>query len=766
MTVSADPPERVGTAQAGTARAGTARADTMAPRTTPPSPDELLNRLDPEQREVATRLGGPVAVIAGAGTGKTRAITHRIAYAVASGVYNPTSVLAVTFTTRAAGEMRGRLQQLGIPRVQARTFHSAALRQAQYFWPKAYGGQLPAVLENRVSLVAEAASRLRMQTDRPGLRDLVAEIAWAKVSNVGPEKYAELANRHDRQLASFDADTVGQVFAGYEQLKRERQRIDFEDILLCTAAMISEHDAIAGQIRDRYRHLVVDEYQDVNPLQQALLDLWRGESQDLCVVGDPAQTIHSFAGARADFLTGFARRHPECTVIRLVRDYRSTPEIVRVANQLSQQLGPQSQTSSSTSASRQDAAALAPVTLQAQQASGPDPSFVEEADEAAEAAAVADWLVARHQAGIDYRQMAVLFRVNAQSPGIEQALADRDVPYLVRGGERFYERPEVRQALLTLRNQTVDSARPPDATADPDTADSAAIGDIKAVLSGLGWSEQPPSGGGQLRERWESLSALVAVAEDFATAHPGSSVADVSAELDRRAAVQHVPAARGVTVSTLHSAKGLEWDAVAVIGVCEGSLPFVLATSMADIAEERRLLYVGMTRARYQLRLSWARTRNGSGQRSPSRFLNGIRPGGANSDSSNTARRPRRGQRGSRKSALAATCRSCGHPLRDAGERKLGRHEDCPSTYDDQVLSRLQSWRKQRAQAESIPAFCVFTDATLVAIAEALPRTARQLIKVPGIGAAKIDRYGADVLEVIEQPSASSTKGGTGRGGG
>lgn len=733
----------------------TASADPASTINAAPGPDELLDRLDPEQREVATSLGGPVAVIAGAGTGKTRAITHRIAYAVASGVYDPRSVLAVTFTTRAAGEMRGRLQQLGIPRVQARTFHSAALRQAQYFWPTAYGSQLPAVLDNRISVVAEAASRLHVQADRPRLRDLISEIAWAKVSNVDPDSYPELAARHDRELASFDAATVARVFAGYERLKRERQRIDFEDILLCTAAMISENPGIAARIRDTYRHLVVDEYQDVSPLQQAVLDLWRGDSEDLCVVGDPAQTIHSFAGARADFLTGFSRRHPDCSVIRLVRDYRSTPEVVRVANQVSRADGHTGSQTPGSGRSPSQTGELAPVTLQAQQPSGPEPVFSEETDEAAEASAVADWLVARHRAGTDYREMAVLFRVNAQSPAIEQALADREVPYLVRGGERFYERPEVRQAMFTLRSQ-IPAADAADQT-DAGTG-TAAVEQVKAVLSGLGWSEQPPTGGGQLRERWESLAALVAAAQDLVAARPGSGLADISAELDRRAAVQHVPAADGVTVSTLHSAKGLEWDAVAVVGVCEGSIPFVLATSAAEVDEERRLLYVGITRARHHLRLSWARTRNGSGQRSPSRFLTGIRPDtGARTADRDRGDRRRGRKRGDRPSALAATCRTCGRPLRDAAERKLGRHADCPSSYDEAVLDRLRAWRKERAQADSIPAFCVFTDATLIAIAEALPGSARQLIKIPGIGATKIDRYGADVLEVIENSDTSSS---------
>ena len=302
------------------------------------SPEELLAGLDPEQREVATTLGGPVAVIAGAGTGKTRAITHRIAYGVAIGAYNPTSVLAVTFTTRAAGELRGRLQQLGAYGVQARTFHSAALRQAQYFWPRIYGGELPAVVDNRMSLVAEAASRLRVRVDTPKLRDLVGEISWAKVSNVSVDDYPRLAAEHNRVLASLDPETIGRIFAGYESAKRDRSRIDFEDILLCAAALISDHPEVADAVRRTYRHLVVDEYQDVSPLQEALLNLWRGDRQEICVVGDPAQTIHSFAGAKAGFLTDFARRYRSASIIRLVRDYRSTPQVVGCANKVMSQL--------------------------------------------------------------------------------------------------------------------------------------------------------------------------------------------------------------------------------------------------------------------------------------------------------------------------------------------------------------------------------------------------------------------------------------------
>jgi DNA helicase II / ATP-dependent DNA helicase PcrA len=710
-----------------------------APTRPPSSPDALLNDLDPEQRQVATSLSGPVAVIAGAGTGKTRAITYRIAYGVATGVYNPTSVLAVTFTTRAAGELRGRLQRLGAHGVQARTFHSAALRQAQYFWPEVYGGELPQVLDNRMPLVAEAASRLRVKIDTPGLRDLVSEISWAKVSNVSAEDYPRLAAEHNRRIASYDPETVSRIFAAYEKAKRERTRIDFEDILLCAAALMSEHPEIAETIRRTYRHLVVDEYQDVSPLQEALLNLWRGERAELCVVGDPAQTIHSFAGAQASYLTGFGQRFPDATVIRLVRDYRSTPQVVRCANSIM-----------TAAVSEPARGSFQPVTLQAQRPSGPEVEFVESQDESVEAAGIGDWLAQQARSGVDYRDMAVLFRINAQSPSIEQALADRNIPYLVRGGERFYERPEVRQALVTLRAaaRTITGAE-----------QGSAVEQMKAILLTLGWTSQPPEGGGALRERWESLAALLSVAQDLeaeanATLERAPRPEDgqqpltlqaVSAELDRRAEAQHVPAAQGVTVSTLHSAKGLEWDAVALLGIHEGSLPFILADSPAQISEERRLLYVGVTRARRLLRISWSRTRNGNGhRRTPSHFLEPVLP-----DALRTPASPPRPARVSRKSALSLHCRSCGRALAEAAERKIGRHLDCPATFDENTMALLREWRRQEAADQKLPAYCVFTDATLIAIAEARPRSMGELVKVQGLGPTKVDRYGEHLLAII-----------------
>jgi DNA helicase-2/ATP-dependent DNA helicase PcrA len=670
-------------------------------------PERFLDGLDPEQRDVAVSPSPRLAVIAGAGTGKTRAITHRIAYNVAVGRFSPRAVLAVTFTTKAAGEMRGRLRDLGLPRIAARTFHSAALRQARHFWPVAMGAELPEVLGNRLSVVAEAAGRVRLSTETGVLRDLSGEISWAKVSNVSPGDYPELAREAGRELASATPEQVAAAFGRYEEGKRRRGVIDFEDILLCAALLLADHPEIAAEVRATYRHLVVDEYQDVSPLQQRLLELWLGPDADLCVVGDPAQTIHSFAGARASYLTDFERTHPGAQVVRLVRDYRSTDQVVELANAINGDGG---------------------LRLVAQAGAGPDPEFAQANGEQAEAAAVADWVAAVHDQGVPYGEFAVLYRINAQSPSFESALAERSIPYQVRDAEGFYKRAEVRQALLGL-SRRVQEQRP-----EP------AADQVRDVLGALGWTPTPPKGAGSIRERWESLAALSEVALSLMGAED-TPLATVVSMLQERADAEQVPRADGVTLSTMHGAKGLEWDAVAIVGVQEGLLPFVLAQRPEQIAEERRLLYVGVTRARRHLRISWCRGRNGNKGRS--RFLSHVRAADGPTTKRTTAPPRASGRR-------ARVCASCGEPLTTGAQLKLRRHETCPATYDPATLDLLIEWRRQVAAEQSVPAYVVFTDATLIAAAESDPRRREDLLRIAGIGRTKLDRYGDDVLAILE----------------
>jgi DNA helicase II / ATP-dependent DNA helicase PcrA len=694
--------------------------------------DAVLAGLDPEQLEVATELRGPVCVLAGAGTGKTRAITHRIAYGVHSGVYVAQHVLAVTFTARAAGELRTRLRGLGVGGVQARTFHAAALRQLSYFWPQTVGGPPPALQEHKAPLVADAAARLRLSVDRAAVRDLAAEVEWAKVTLLTPQAYPEAARRAGHvEPGGFDLTTVGRLFEVYEQVKTDRGVIDFEDVLLLTVGVLQEYPQVADTVRGQYRHFVVDEYQDVNALQQRLLDLWRGDRDDLCVVGDPSQTIYSFTGASPSHLLGFARRHPGARVVKLVRDYRSTPQVVALANGL---------------LARAAAGPNTPARLElvAQRPAGPAPVFTGYDDDLAEAAGVAGRITGLLADGVPASEVAVLYRTNAQAAALEQALADAGVPYLVRGGERFFSRKEVRDAVLLLRGAARAGSGDGSETALPDAA--------RDVLAGVGWSPQAPSGSGAVRDRWESLQALAALADELAAQDPSAGLGQLVAELEERAAAQHAPTVQGVTLASLHAAKGLEWDAVFLVGLSEGLMPISLAEGWEAIEEERRLLYVGVTRAREHVHLSWSRSRTpgGRGSRKPSRFLDGLlgaAAGGRGGAPAGRASGSGGGQR--RRAALPTTCRTCAGPLDSAAERKVGRCSTCPPTYDEAVFERLREWRSRTAAEAKVPAYVVFTDATLVAIAETAPPDLARLAAVPGVGPAKLDRYGSQVLEIL-----------------
>lgn len=676
--------------------------------------EDLLAGLDAEQRRVATTFSGPVAVIAGAGTGKTRALTHRIAYGTQQGVYPANSVLALTFTTRAAGELRTRLRGLGLSSVQARTFHSAALRQAQFFWPRAYGTELPEVSDERMSMVAAAARKMQLAPDSGQLRDLLTEISWAKVTNVSPAEYPAAATAGSREVSGISTADVGKVLGVYERVKSARGVIDFDDILLCAVALLSENADIADEVRGTYQHLLVDEYQDVSPIQQTLLDLWWNPAGQHCVVGDPAQTIHSFAGATPQYLTGFILRHRDAEVIQLVRDYRSTPQIVEFANRLSrtQRIGA--------------------VTLQSQCDSGSDPRVMDCGTEAEEASQVAGWLRERHEAGTPWRELAVLYRIHAQSPLYEAALAAAEIPFTVRGNDGFYQRSEVRQALNELGVRAAN---------DPDVP---AVDACREVLQRLGWTESAPSGQGRVRERWESLGAVLALAEDL-SAPRSIGVGALCEELEQRANAEHPLSADGVTLSTLHAAKGLEWSGVCMVGVQEGTMPFSLARTPVEVAEEARLFYVGLTRAKRDLLLTWSRSRRGSGgNRQRSRFLDGIAPGGSPVD------RPRRRPAAAR-TAMTATCRVCGRHLTTGAESKLGRHTDCPASYSEQVYDDLVGWRLTEARQRSLPPFCIFTDATLMAIAERNPSQEEDLLAIPGVGRAKLAQYGEAVLSILSR---------------
>ena len=695
---------------------------TPAPETpAPPTAEQLLEALDPEQRAVAETFGTPVCVLAGAGTGKTRAITHRIAYGVATGRMDPRHVLAVTFTAKAAAEMRSRLRDLGVPAVQARTSHSPALRQLRHFWPRAGGGAVPDIMPSIFPGVGEACQRLHMSVDRAALRDIVAEVQWSRVSLLTPETYPEAAEAAQRPgVAGFDARSISRILTQYEEVKKERGVIDFEDVLLHMVGFLTERPDVAREVRSQYRHLVVDEYQDVSTLQHALLRLWLGSSDDLCVVGDAAQTIYTFAGARASFLLDFGKEFPRARTIRLERNYRSTPQIVAVANTVLDGARGRTRTSR--------------LTLVAQREDGPPPVVEHFPDDTAEAEGIAARIADLVADGRSAADMAVLLRTNGQSEAFEQALTARGVGYLVRGGDRFFERQEVRRALVTLRA----AARLEQV--EPDRA-------VRDVLTQLGWSPNPPEGTGALRERWDSLQALVGLA-DTVLARPGAGLPEVVRELEERAEAQSAPVVDGVTLASIHAAKGLEWPVVYLAGASDGLLPISMAQSAVEIEEERRLLYVALTRARDLLTISWAaaRTPGARGSRKPSRFLDGVlappgRPSGGGGPS------PRR--TGRRTATVHTECSVCGEALVTAREQRVGRHGGCPAGPAEQRRTALVTWRAQRAREQGGAPFAVLTDAALEAVAERDPSTPAELLAVPGLGASAISRHGEAILEVL-----------------
>jgi len=565
-------------------------------------PRDPLDGLDDEQRAAVCAPRGPVCVLAGAGTGKTRTITRRIAQLVRAGHVAPGQVLAVTFTARAAGELRTRLRALAVGGVQARTFHAAALRQLRYFWPRVVGDEPWPLLEHKPRLVSQAAQRAGASTAADDVRDFAGEIEWAKASLVGPVDYPA-AVAAARRAAPAPAAQVAAVYAGYEELKNRNRVLDFDDILLHTAAAVEGQPEVAQEFRERYRCFVIDEYQDVTPLQQRVLDAWLGGRDDLTVVGDVNQTIYSFAGATPGFLLQFGRRFPNAVTVRLHRDYRSTPQVVSLANRVI------------SGARSRPAGARLP--LEGQQPAGPEPTFTEHDDEPAEASAVAAAIEQLLRDGVPAAQIAVLYRVNAQSEVYEQALDALGIPFQIRGGERFFHRPEVRNAIRVLRAAASTGAG----------ATGTELGaTVRAVLARQGLTADPPPGSAA-RSRWESLRALAALADDLATNLPEADLGRLVADLDARAEAAHPPAVQGVTLASLHSAKGLEWDAVFLVGLADGTLPIQYADGdPAALEEERRLLYVGVTRARRWLALSWALSRSPGGKpfRQRSRFLHGL----------------------------------------------------------------------------------------------------------------------------------------------
>jgi DNA helicase-2/ATP-dependent DNA helicase PcrA len=610
----------------------------------------IFDGLNEEQRRAVETVRGPVCILAGAGSGKTTTITRRIANQVAGGAFGANEILAVTFTDKAATEMRGRLAALGVSGVTARTFHSAAFAQLSWL------GDAPSrILPSKALTLRRIANNLPPPYRFRPAGDLATEIEWAKNRRLTPDTYDEGLGDHEPPIPR---DLMHRVFRFYESEKAERGFVDFEDLLELAVRLFDEDELARARVRERYRGFTVDEYQDVNLLQQTLLDRWLGGSDELCAVGDDYQSIYAFTGATPRYLLELPRRFPGATVVRLEANYRSSPEVLALANRIVPALDG------------------AEKVLRATREAGPEPSLRALPSAGAEQAYVVEQVRALHGAGVPYEEMAVLCRTNARLADFEEPFHEARIPFQ---GAALLGREAARQLLKRLRKL---KATPLVAAA------------VSGFAQDAGWVERPPEKLGE-REmvRQADLGRLVKLAAEF---DDGLRTTDgFIADLEERFGSTG-PERKGVHLLTLHGAKGLEFEAVFIPRVEERELPIRQAKKAEEIAEERRLLYVGLTRAKRHLALTW------SGK--PSRFLGelGVESGSAR-----------------------------------------------PAEPDDPLYAALKKWRLQRATSDDLPAYIVFHNSTLAAIAGRRPRDLSELGAVPGVGPTKLDRYGDDVLRIV-----------------
>jgi DNA helicase-2/ATP-dependent DNA helicase PcrA len=633
-------------------------------------PADILETLNENQRLAATRVRGPVCILAGAGSGKTTTITRRIAYQVHTEVFEPSQILAVTFTDKAAREMKTRLARLGTEGVRASTFHSAAFAQLRVLSRE----PVMEVLPSKVATLRRIANSLpKPYRFRPAM-DLATEIEWARNRRVAPDDYLDRLGDHQPPIPT---DLMASVFRRYEKSKRDANKADFEDLLELAIRMYESDDVALDRLRAKYAAFTVDEYQDVNLLQEALLRLWVGERDDLCVVGDDYQSIYGFTGATPKYLLDMPQRFPSAEVIRLEHNYRSTPEILDVANRLVPKLGGAAKVLRATRPSAARVLARAFSTEDAER----------------------EYLVASigelHQVGVAYEEVAILYRVNFRSEDYEEALAGAGIPYQVRD-TAFLSRAGARFVLREL------TKRPGNITI---------AADVSALADRAGYLEEPPEDlGEQEMTRQDDLARLIRLAQEFddATRTGEEFVADLQARFATDGE------GRGVNLLTYHRAKGLEFDAVFLPKLEDGELPFKRSKSPDDYAEERRLLYVGITRAKNHLTLTWV----AGGRRKPSPFVYELRLG-----------------------SVARAGSDGGAP----GD---------PSTGAARVrATALKAWRLERSRADSVPAFVILHDSTLAAIAEQNPHDLLELSRTPGIGPTKLEKYGAEILEVLSRSS-------------
>jgi DNA helicase-2/ATP-dependent DNA helicase PcrA len=637
-------------------------------------PDAILDGLNPAQREAAMAVRGPVVILAGAGTGKTTAITRRIACQVASGAFPPQAILAVTFTDKAAEELKWRLRALGVEGVEARTFHSASLAQLGRLWPRFEDRPLPEVLDAKGPLIASLANVLPRPYRFVPRRELASEIEWAKNRMVPPERYLDMLEGHEPPIP---ADLMAGLYARYERRKGILGRLDFEDMLGLAVGLFDRHPEAAAEVHRRFLAFTVDEYQDVNPVQQALLERWLGGRDEVCVVGDDYQTIYSFTGATPSYLLGFRDRFPRARVVKLEENYRSTPQVLAMANLLANRLGGFRKS------------------LRATRPDGPPAALRVLPDAGAETAFVVEEARRLHRSeGIQFEEMAVLYRINARSEPFEEAFAAAGIPYQVRDGE-FLRRPGPRAVLQRLRRES-----------------GPVVSAVERATHALGYRPDAEPDSAEEATRQADLARLRALAAEFASTHPdGGGIGEFVADLRRRFAGE--ASARGVNLLTYHRAKGLEFDAVFLPRLLEKELPFRSGRAQADENEERRLLYVGITRARRHLYVTWPLD-------------------------------PRVGR-----SRFVAELGGPPAPLAEPWPARPVVAPPRPASAGGPLVDALKRWRLDRARADGVPAYVVLHDSTLGSIAERRPRSRQELLTVPGVGPAKLDRYGDDILSVV-----------------
>jgi DNA helicase-2/ATP-dependent DNA helicase PcrA len=635
----------------------------------PDAADAIFEGLNPEQAEAVARVTGPVVILAGAGSGKTTTVTRRIANQVLSGAFRPAEILAVTFTQRAAAEMGERLAVLGVTGVRARTFHSAALALfRQYFQDDRE------ILGSKAKILAPLASRLPMPHKFVPVSDLAGEIERAKNRRVGPAEYAATLDGHEPVVPP---PIMARLYVDYERQKRERGLIDFEDMLSETTAAFQSAPQQLAHFRQRVRAFTVDEYQDVNLLQQELLDTWAGDRDDICVVGDDYQSIYSFTGATPRYLLDFHNKHPSAAVVKLVRNYRSTPEVIALANKLTPNLG---------GTDKQ---------LLATHDAGPQVTIQRLDSVYGEVAWVVGKIRELVAAGTPEEEIAVLYRLNAMSEELEEELSSAHVPYQVKGGA-FLRRAGARDLLARLRRPKSEDVGPA----------------VEVAAREVGWTDRAgATADSDEATRQQDLGRLVRLARDW---KGDGGVREFVDDLQRRFSADE--AGVGVQLLTYHRAKGLEFDAVFLPRLNAGEMPDRRAKTAAAIVEERRLFYVGVTRARRDLFLSWG-PKNSRGRRSM--FLDEVAPGGAGMV------------------ALRASAKAPNGPRQQLSGAALD------------LAGQLKSWRTERARADVMPPYVILHDSALEAIARARPANRDELLEVPGMGPVKFERYGSEILAIV-----------------